>query len=488
MAMKAFPIICFALAFSGALSQRKFPETFRFGTAGASYQIEGGYNEDGRGPSIWDTFSHIPGNIKNNSNGDVASDSYHKYREDVAILKDLGVQLYRFSISWSRIFANGTPNTFNQAGVDYYLSLIDELRENGIEPVVTLYHWDLPQYLEDLGGWLNPQIADYFGEYARVIYRTLGPYVKYWVTLNEPGSTCSLGYGQGIHAPGKSLIGDGIYTCAYNHLKAHAKAYRIYDEEFKAEQGGKVTINSAASYYYPKDSDSLLDQEAAERSFEFNAGLYANAVFKGNWPQVVIDRVAARSELEGYSFSRLPEFTQEEIDYINGTFDYFALNIYTSAIAEYSEDWEISTPSIWLDQGTITSGDPSWPTSASSWLTSDPPGVRHLLNYIDKKYNPGEFIITENGWSTLPGELDDQSRIEYLSGYLSNILDAILDDGINVTGYTLWSLLDNFEWAEGYTQRFGIVQVDFESPERTRTYKASAEWYKRVVEARAIVD
>ncbi|XP_048523280.1 myrosinase 1 [Dendroctonus ponderosae] len=488
MKMSAPIVICLIFILNGAIAQREFPGNFKFGTAGASYQIEGGYNEDGRGPSMWDTFSHIPGNIKNDSNGDIASDSYHKYKEDVAILKNLGVQFYRFSVSWSRIFTNGTPNTYNQAGVDYYLNLIKELHANDIEPIVTLYHWDLPQHLEDLGGWLNPQIADYFGDYARVVYKNLGPFVKYWVTLNEPSTTCTLGYGKGTHAPGKTLIGDGVYTCAYNHLKAHAKAYRIYEEEFKAEQKGKVTINISLSHYYPKNSTNPLDLEAVERSFEFNAGLYANAVFKGNWPQLVIDRVAYRSRLEGYSFSRLPEFTQEEIAYINGTYDFFALNIYTSSIVEYTDEPAINSPSIWLDQGIVTSGDPSWPTSASSWLTSDPPGVRHLLNYLDKKYNPGEFIITENGWSTLPGELDDQSRIEYLSGYLSNILEAILDDGINVTGYTLWSLLDNFEWAEGYTQRFGIVQVNFESPERTRTYKASAEWYKRVVAARAIVD
>ncbi|KAL1514216.1 hypothetical protein ABEB36_003507 [Hypothenemus hampei] len=481
-------ILFLTLTILGALADKKFPDTFRFGTAGASYQIEGGWNEDGRGVSIWDTFVHTPGHVKNNATGDVASDSYHKYKEDVAILADLGVKLYRFSIAWPRILPDGTPYKVNQAGIDYYLNLIKELQANGIEPVITLYHWDLPQHLEDLGGWLNPQIADYFGDYARVVYKALGPYVKYWVTINEPGTTCTCGYGQGIHAPGKSLVGDGIYTCAYNSIRAHAKAYRIYEEEFKKTQGGKVTLNIASSWYYPKDNSSSLDQLAADRTFEFNPGLYANPVFKGNWPQIVIDRVANRSKLEGYSFSRLPVFTQEEIDYINGTFDFFALNIYTSSIVEYTDEWPISQPTVWLDQGTITSVDPSWPVSESSWLTSDPPGVRYLLNYIQEKYNPGEIIITENGWSTVPGELTDTSRVAYLKGYLSNILDAIVDDGVNVTGYTLWSLLDNFEWAEGYTQRFGIISVDFDDANRTRTYKDSAKWYKRVVEARAIVD
>jgi beta-glucosidase/6-phospho-beta-glucosidase/beta-galactosidase len=382
---------------------------------------------------------------------------------------------------------DGTPNKINQAGIDYYLNLVNELVSNGVEPVVTLYHWDLPQHLSDLGGWLNPQIADYFGEYARIVYTNLGPYVKYWVTINEPGSTCTMGYGQGIHAPGYVLIGDGIYQCAYNNIKAHAKAYRIYEEEFKPQYGGKVTINIPSSMYYPKNESNPLDVMAADRSFEFNVGLYANAIYLGNWPQIVIDRIANRSKLEGYPFSRLPEFTPEEIEFINGTHDYFSLNMYTSSIIEYADEWAIGTPTIWLDTGVISSVDPSWPTSASPWLNSDPKGIRLILSWMNKKYNPGEFVITENGWSDL-GELDDQKRITYFKGYLANILAAILEDNVNVTGYTLWSLLDNFEWAEGYTQRFGIVQVDFDSPNRTRTYKSSAKWYKRVVAAREIID
>ncbi|KAH1007374.1 hypothetical protein HUJ04_004617 [Dendroctonus ponderosae] len=414
---------------------------FKFGAATASYQIEGGWDEDGKGLSMWDNFAHEPGHIADNSTGDIACDSYHKYREDVAILKDLGVDIYRFSIAWPRIMPNGTPNEINQAGIDYYLNLIAELLLHDIEPIVTIYHWDLPQHLEDLGGWLNPQIADYFGDYARVVFEHFGPYVKYWITLNEPLAICSMGYGGDSLAPGKSLVGDGIYQCAYNTIKAHAKAYRIYEKEFKPEQGGKVTSNIHSPTFYSK-TDSTEDIEARERAFEFTVGLYAHAIYRGNWPQIVIDRVANRSKLEGYSFSRLPQFTQEEIDYINGTFDYLTLN---STIVEHTEEAPIGTPT------TLSSFDPSWPTSASSWLVSDPPGIRYLLNYLQDKYNPGEIIITENGWSTVPGILNDEGRLSYLKGYLSNILDAVVEDGINVTGYTLWSLLDNFEWSQGYT-------------------------------------
>ncbi|KAH0999514.1 hypothetical protein HUJ05_013325 [Dendroctonus ponderosae] len=470
-----------------AAAEKQFPDGFKFGAATAAYQIEGGWDEDGKGLSIWDNFVHEAGNIVDDSTGDVACDSYHKYREDVAILKDLGVDIYRFSIAWSRIMPNGTPNEINQAGIDYYLNLIAELLLHDIEPIVTLYHWDLPQYLENLGGWLNPQIADYFGDYARVVFEHFGPYVKYWITLNEPLATCLSGYGGDSLAPAKGLVGDGTYQCAYNTIKAHAKAYRIYEKEFKQEQGGKVASNIPSPMFYSK-TDSIEDIEARERAFEFNVGLYAHAIYRGNWPQIVIDRVANRSKLEGYSFSRLPQFTQEEIDYINGTFDYLTLNSYFSTIVEHTEEAPIGTPSIYSDQSTLSSSDPSWPTSASSWLVSDPPGIRYLLNYIQEKYNPGEIVITENGWSTVPGILNDEDRVTYLKGYLSNILDAVVEDGINVTGYTLWSLLDNFEWSQGYTQRFGIVDVDFESPNRTRTYKSSAEWYKRLIAARQIVD
>ncbi|KAH1014875.1 hypothetical protein HUJ05_012687 [Dendroctonus ponderosae] len=265
--MSAIVFLIVSLATS-AVAEKYFPDEFKFGAATASYQIEGGWDEDGKGLSMWDNFAHEPGHIADNSTGDIACDSYHKYREDVAILKDLGVDIYRFSIAWPRIMPNGTPNEINQAGIDYYLNLIAELLLHDIEPIVTIYHWDLPQHLEDLGGWLNPQIADYFGDYARVVFEHFGPYVKYWITLNEPLAICSMGYGGDSLAPGKSLVGDGIYQCAYNTIKAHAKAYRIYEQEFKPEQGGKVTSNIHSPTFYSK-TDSTEDIEARERAFEF---------------------------------------------------------------------------------------------------------------------------------------------------------------------------------------------------------------------------
>ncbi|XP_076259863.1 myrosinase 1-like isoform X1 [Rhynchophorus ferrugineus] len=476
--------VLLACVLSVSLGAKTFPENFLFGAAGASYQIEGAWNEDGKGLSIWDVFTHTSGHIKNDDTGDIACDSYHKYKEDVAILKQLGLKVYRFSISWPRILPNGTPTQINQAGINYYKSLIKELKAAGIEPLVTLYHWDLPQHLLLLGGWMNPRLADYFGDYARIVFKNLGDDVKYWITLNEPGSTCTQGYESGTHAPGLNLTGEAVYQCSYVSLLAHAKAYHIYDTEFREKQGGKITLNLACAWYYPI-TDTDEDVEAFNRCFDFNCGIYAEPIFKGNWPRRMIDRISERSKLEGYSFSRLPEFTDQEKNLINGTADYISLNMYTSRTVWHISDEPIGTPSLDFDLGIGSGVDSSWPSSAASWLVSDPPGIRYLLNHLKNNYDPSEFIITENGWSDLGG-LDDQGRISYWKGYLSNILDAIVDDQINVTGYTAWSLLDNFEWAEGYTQRFGMVEVDFSDPNRTRTLKNSAKWYSKIATTRQI--
>ncbi|XP_060534450.1 myrosinase 1-like isoform X2 [Cylas formicarius] len=470
------------------ISNKYFPESFQFGAAGAAYQIEGGWNEDGKGENIWDHFLHynVSGKVVDDSNGDVACDSYHKWQEDVDNLKQLGVKLYRFSISWSRILPDGTPYQVNQKGIDYYLNLIKALKQNGIEPVITLYHWDLPQHLSEFGGWLNPQISDYFAAYARICFENFGPYVKYWTTINEPLSTCVIGYAQGLHAPGYYLIDGGMYQCAYVSLLAHAKAWHIYDEEFRAQQGGKVGISLACGAQLPFDPNSAQDQEAAERNYQMGCGWVGNPIYFGNWPQVMIDRIAAKSKQDNYPFSRLPEFTQEEIEFIKGTNDFLPLNYYTSALVQYADEWT-GAPSYWLDINVQTFANESWPKSASDWLTSYPEGLRILLNRINKDYNPGEIIIAENGWSD-NGELDDQGRLTYIQAHLSVILDSILEDGVNVSGYTVWSLMDNFEWQEGYTQRFGIIKVDFDDPQRTRTWKSSAKYYQNVVSTRCLLD
>ncbi|XP_030767112.1 myrosinase 1-like [Sitophilus oryzae] len=463
----------FVLGFlvQSCFATKSFPESFMFGAGTAAFQIEGAWNEDGKGPSIWDTFFH---NKNAEENGDVACDSYHKWREDVQNAKDLGLQFYRFSIAWSRILPNGTLNIVNQKGIDYYSNLIKALKAENIEPVVTLYHWDMPQHISDLGGLLNVQFVDYFEDYVRLCYNSFGSDVKYWVTFNEPTIHCFMGYGYGNGAPGFALPGDGLYQCSYVLLKSHARAYRIYDEEFRDQYQGKVGIVLESSWV-DAETDDLLDLEAQERSLQFNLGWFANPIFKGNWPEVMIDRIANRSQLENLARSRLPAFTQDEIEYINGTHDFFALNTYYSNAVRYEDDEPIGTPSYSKDLSVGSSINRNF---------SDNQAFRKLLNYVNDRYNPGSILITENGKGTSDG-LEDTDRIEYLKLYLGNLLDAILEDNINVIGYSLWSLMDNFEWGT-YETRFGIIRVDYDSPNRTRTWKESARWYQNLIATRVL--
>ncbi|CAG9765660.1 unnamed protein product [Ceutorhynchus assimilis] len=469
------------------INNRTFPESFRWGAATAAYQIEGGWNEDGKGESMWDHFTHANPNVTDDKlNGDVACDSYHKWREDIQLIKELGVSLYRFSVSWTRILPTGYLDSYNQAGVDYYVNFVKGLLDEGITPMVTLYHWDLPQVLNEQGGWLNDSTADRFGEYSRIVFENLGPFVKLWSTVNEPKTTCMLGYGSGENAPGIKQIGTAIYQCARVQLLAHATAYHIYHNEFAAEQGGQISLVIDATFNEP-DTDSEADAEAAERETQFNLGWYANPVYVGDWPQIMIDRIGNRSTQEGFSESRLPAWSAEEIEFVKGTHDYFGLNMYTALRVSAVGEAEIGEPNYYNDKGTAVAFGSDWTPSVASWLASYPYGMRGLLNYVWNHYKPGEIYVTENGWAT-DGEINDQSRIDYLQGYLSNMLDAILDDGVNVAGYTTWSLMDNFEWARGYTQKYGIISVDFNSRNRTRTFKESAKWYQHTVRTYCLVD
>ncbi|XP_060527146.1 myrosinase 1-like [Cylas formicarius] len=482
-------LLSFLVIRASSLNNHSFPNNFMFGVATASYQIEGGWDADGKGENMWDWWTHtFPEKISNRYSGDVTCDSYHLWRDDVEMLKHLGVNHYRLSISWSRVLPEGTTNYVNQKGVEYYRNLFQALLDNGITPLVTIYHWDLPQPFNELGGWMNPLIVDYLGDYARVCFQLFGDLVKNWITINEPQTTCLQGYTQGYKAPGYANEGEGIYLCAYTHVLAHARAYHIYDEEFRALQNGTISIVLDSSWSEPA-SDSDKDLEAAETQMEFILGLYANPIYNGNWPRVVIDRVGTRSLLEGYSKSRLPEFTQEQIDYVKGTYDFFALNTYATNLIYHQIDvnQSIGKASYFLDSGTGSKTDPSWKTVVG-WVNDVPWGFRKLLNWVSEHYKRPDIFITENGWSDYTGELNDQDRIEYIGNYLSAILDAIYEDGINILGYTVWTLMDNFEWQVGYSQKMGLYYVDFDSPNRTRTPKASAEWFAGVIRGRCLLD
>uniref|UniRef100_A0A0S7EET2 Putative glycosyl hydrolase n=1 Tax=Chrysomela populi TaxID=154003 RepID=A0A0S7EET2_CHRPP len=470
------------------LNTKKFPKDFMFGAATASYQVEGAWNEDGKGENNWDHITHlVPSPILNNDTGDIACDSYHKYKEDVSLLKELGVDFYRFSLSWSRILPSGFDNEVNQLGVEYYRNLIKELRAHNITPVVTIFHWDLPQTIQDLGGLQNDFFIDRYVDFARVCFREFGEEVKYWITFNEPSSICYLGYGRGWLMGLASSPGIGEYLCDHNLLRAHAKAWRMYDDEFRKSQNGVVGISISGDWIEPS-TDSSADLEASETLLQFTFGLYIHPIVHGDYPEVVRTNVDKRSVLQGFSQSRLPRFTQEEVQLIRGTSDFIGINMYTTSLVTPRGSDNISDISFEADTG-VTSWKPEeWENSGSSWLKVYPKGARQLLKWLGSNYKGVKLIITENGYSDNNGTLEDDKRISYYQRYLSNIRDAMEFDGVDLFGYTAWSLLDNFEWISGYSQKFGLYQVDFNSPNRTRTAKKSAKWYSKLTRTKCIVD
>uniref|UniRef100_H2YY87 beta-glucosidase n=1 Tax=Ciona savignyi TaxID=51511 RepID=H2YY87_CIOSA len=451
-----------------------FPEGFKWSVSTSAYQIEGGWNVDGKGESIWDTFSHTPGKRANNETGDIACDSYHKVKEDVNLVKMLGVQQYRFSISWSRIFPDGTTSYVNQAGVDYYNSLIDSLLKIGVEPVVTLYHWDLPQALEDVGGLLNETVVDRFNEYADFCFKTFGNRVKFWITFNEPYVITWLGYGIGVFAPGiNSSPGEAPYQAAHNIIKAHAKAYRTYKKFYKGKQGGRIGMTMSTEWAEPKDPNNPSDVEAADRVIQSILGWFAHPIFKnGDYPEVVKKQVNERSQLQGTP-SRLPVFTDAEKVEIAGTADFFAINGYTSRLVTY-QDKSTWPPSYENDRDTHE-------VSTPDWLKIVPWGMRRLLNWLDREYGHPTVYITENGVGTSDATVDDQIRVNFYKAYINEALKAQQLDGVDLQGYTAWSLMDNFEWNSGYGPRFGLFEVDFNDAMRPRTPKRSSIYYNQLI-------
>ena len=461
-----------------------FPSDFLWGTATASYQIEGGWNEDGKGLSIWDTFTADPtnGNIANGDNGQVACDSYHKYKEDVQLLYNMGVNSYRFSIAWSRILPRGTGEV-NQKGIDYYNNVINELLLYNITPAVTIYHWDLPQALQDRGGWLNPEIAYWFQDYSRILFKEFGDRVKFWITLNEPWVVAIAGHTDGEMAPG--LRGPGIleYKVVHNLIRSHAKAYRAYQNEFLQSQGGQVGITLNSDWFEPVNATDPDHVEASVTKLQFMIGWFAHPIFvNGKYPEVMRQKIDAKSAAQGFAESRLPQFTEEESLEIMNSSDFFGLNHYTSSLVYPTPKSDISPATIsWFTDDDVNEyQDAKWYKAASSWLKVVPFGLRRLLKWIDETYQK-PIYVTENGFSDFIGNLDDMQRIYYYKHYINQMLKAIKLDGANVKGYYAWSLLDNFEWAKGYTEKFGLHYVDFNDPARPRTPKESTKFITKLI-------
>uniref|UniRef100_A0A3B3ZR38 Lactase n=1 Tax=Periophthalmus magnuspinnatus TaxID=409849 RepID=A0A3B3ZR38_9GOBI len=448
-----------------------FRDDMMWSTATASFQIEGGWRADGKGLSIWDTFSHTPGKVKNGDTGDVACDSYHRTDEDVRMLQALGVKYYRFSISWSRVLPDGTTAHVNEPGLKYYENLIDKLLQAGIEPQVTLYHWDLPQGLENMGGWQNVIMVEYFTQYADLMFSRLGPKVKRWITFNEPYIVANLGYGYGNFAPDPGVI---PYVVAHHLIKSHAEAWHLYNDKYRAAQGGQISITLNADWAEPRNPYKQEDID------QFFLGWFAHPIYIGDYSEIMKTTIRERSLAAGLPKS-LPEFTPEEVQRINGTHDYFGLNHYTTKLI-FPIDYGLQQN--YDADGVGAVDDWSWLDSGSSWLKVTPFGIRRLLNHIKNTYGNPQILITENGVSEKgPVDLNDVVRQHYYNSYINEVLK-----GADVRGYTAWSLMDNFEWAEGYSERFGLYFVNRSDPKLTRTPKVSVQTFSTIIRCNGFVD
>ncbi|XP_045455657.1 myrosinase 1-like [Melitaea cinxia] len=480
----------------------KFPSSFRFGAASSAIQIEGGWNADGKGESTWDRVIHNERRIvKNNATADVAAYSYHQWREDVRIAAELGLQFYRFSISWPRILPTGFTDKLNHAGVQYYSDLIDALLAEGIEPIVTMYHWDLPVKIQDLGGWTNPLIVNWFGDYARTLYSHYAGRVKTWITLNEAISFCDLAYIVGAFAPRIKEPVFAPYLCNKHVLLAHATAYRIYEKEFKPKYNARFTIANYEIWIEPKTPE---DTELAELGREFSSGRYAHAILskEGGWPPAVEKLMLEYSLKQGFNVSRLPSFTKEEKEFIKGTADFYGINHYTTNVIRPAKPGE--DPGVWVVTGSPelnavlelppnTKASPGpFPLLVVSayfiftrhYFQVYPEGIRRLLSWIKQKYGDIDIMIVENGLTSKKSGPYDNDRVDFIKRYLEQVLLSIKVDNVSVVGYTVWSLTDNFEWLDGYTTKFGLYEVDFEDPKRIRTPRTSAYYYACAIKHR----
>jgi beta-glucosidase len=442
-----------------------FPADFVWGTATAAYQIEGAVTEDGRGPSIWDTFSHTPDKIQDGSSGDVADDHYHRYAEDISIMAGLGMNAYRFSIAWPRIFPSGSSD-LNQPGLDFYRRLAEACVERGITPYATLYHWDLPQPLEDAGGWLNRDTAERFRDYAAATQQALGDVVSHWITLNEPWCSAFLGYAVGVHAPGKS-VGAEAMRAAHHLLLGHGLAIQAMREGPAGTLGITLNLSSVRAA-----SGSTQDQEAARRLDGLSNRLFLDPVLLGRYPDDVLENAGVTEW-----FAQ----TGDDLADIAAPIDFMGVNYYTRHTVAGPDDAVFRGPTIIGPGGTeeIRDLDTGAPKTQMDWEVH-PDGLIDVVRLVSDRAPSLPVYITENGAAypdevTADGTIEDEERRRFFELHLNAAREAI-DQGVPLRGYFAWSLLDNFEWAFGYSRRFGIVYVDYETQQRI--VKRSGHWFR----------
>lgn len=454
----------------------RFPPGFLWGAATSAYQIEGAVAEDGRTPSIWDTFCRTPGKVHHGDTGDVSVDHYHRFREDVALMKRLGLRAYRFSVSWSRVQPTGRGPAVER-GLDFYRALVDELLEAGITPLATLYHWDLPQELEDAGGWPLRDTAERFGEYAGLVAGALGDRVKHWTTLNEPWCSAFLGYGSGVHAPGRTDEGDALRAAHHLNL-AHGQGVAAVRA---AAPGAELSLSLNLHEVRPL-TDSAEDREAQRRIDAVGNRVFLSPVLRGRYDE---DLLADTARLVDWSELVRPG----DLDAISAPIDQLGINYYNPTLVsahyeggQLSEAHGRSSSTPWSGAGDVVFHQPPGERTAMGWSV-DASGLRDLLLRVHEEAPALPLFVTENGmanddYMTPDGEVRDPERISYLQQHLAAVHESI-DAGVPVHGYFLWSLLDNFEWAYGYGKRFGMVFVDYAT--QVRTPKSSAHWYAEAI-------
>ncbi|CAM8919480.1 unnamed protein product [Rhodiola kirilowii] len=474
------------------IKRSDFPSDFLFGSATSAAQTEGAIQADGRGPSVWDYFVKTnTDKIADNSSNDVAIDSYRRYKEDIRHLKDVGLNSYRFSISWTRIVPTGSVSDgINHKGIDHYNRLIDEIVQNGLTPFVTLFHFDSPEISQErYGGFLNVSIVGDFRDYVEICFKSFGDRVKHWITINEPLIIAQYGYETGQTPPGRCSQPLGScpagnsstepYIASHNLLLAHTAATNLYKQKFQAVQGGEIGITLVGQYYEPY-SNSPKDIEAAKRAIDFNFGWYMDPLVFGDYPYTMRKLVK----------DRLPQFTKEQQDLIRGSFDFIGINYYTSRYAQAAvSDNNNSTKSFSTDSLTnitTTRADGrqiGLKASGSSYIYIYPEGLQKILEYTKNKYSSPKIYITENGVTEarndtlkLQTALNDRHRIRFITEHLDRVHKA-MKNGVNVGGYFYWSIFDSFEFSDGYTVRYGLYFVDYKNNLR-RVPKKSATWYR----------
>ena len=445
----------------------KFPDDFLWGTATSAYQIEGSPTADGAGRNIWHRFSHTPGNTWLDQTGDVACDHYRRYKDDVATMAELGVNAYRFSVAWARIFPEGT-GAVNRKGIDFYLRLVDEVLKRGIKPNATLFHWDLPEALDDRGGWLNPDIAKWFGDYAATMFEALGDRVEMWSTLNEPWVVTDGGYLSGVLAPGHSNLFEAPIA-THNLLRSHGTAVERFRSS-KAAKKGKIGITVNLEPKYPA-SDSPEDLAATRRADAYMNRQFLDPVFLGQYP----------TELREIFGEAWPDWSAEEMRLIKQPIDFVGVNYYTRKVERYHPDF--------LPLKTKHVPQPDHIQTETHWEVY-PEALTKVLLWVTERYGKPPIYITENGAAfydpphTIDGKIEDPLRVEYYRLHLRVAYEA-MQLGVNLKGYYAWSLLDNYEWSHGYSKRFGIVHVDYSTQQRT--IKSSGRYYAEVVRSKGTI-